>query len=133
MPAFQSVGVIGAGAWGTALAGVAARAGRDVVLYARNADHATRMQVTRTNPKLPGLLLDARITVTADIAGAAAADIVLVATPAQHLRGAVMHLAPQLAKTTPVIACAKGIERGTHQFMTEVIAASAPNAIPAIL
>jgi glycerol-3-phosphate dehydrogenase (NAD(P)+) len=133
MPAFQSVGVIGAGAWGTALAGVAARAGRDVVLYARNADHATRMQVTRANPKLPGLLLDARITVTADVAGAAAADIVLVATPAQHLRAAVMHLAPQLAKTTPVIACAKGIERGTHQFMTEVIAASAPNAIPAIL
>jgi glycerol-3-phosphate dehydrogenase (NAD(P)+) len=125
--------VIGAGAWGTALAGVAARAGRDVVLYARNADHATRMQVTRANPKLPGLLLDARITVTADIVAAAAADIVLVATPAQHLRGAAMHLAPQLAKATPVIACAKGIERGTHQFMTEVIAASAPNAIPAIL
>jgi glycerol-3-phosphate dehydrogenase (NAD(P)+) len=133
MPAFQSVGVIGAGAWGTALAGVAARAGRNVVLYARNADHATRMQVTRINPKLPGVLLDAGIAVTADIAGAAAADILLIATPAQHLRGAAMHLALHLTKGTPVIACAKGIERGTQQFMTGVIAASAPDAIPAIL
>ena len=133
MPSYQSVGVIGAGAWGTALAGVAARAGRDVVLYARSADHATRMQVTRANPKLPNLLLDAGITVTTDVADAAAADIVLVATPAQHLRGAAMHLAPHLGDGTPVIACAKGIEHGTHQFMTEVIAASAPNAIPAIL
>jgi glycerol-3-phosphate dehydrogenase (NAD(P)+) len=132
MPAFQSVGVIGAGAWGTALAGVAARAGRDVVLFARNADHAARMQATRVNPKLPGVLLNPGIAVTADIA-VAAADIVLIATPAQHLRGAALHLAPHLAKATPVIACAKGIEHGTHQFMTEVIAASAPNAIPAIL
>ena len=133
MASYQSVGVIGAGAWGTALAGVAARAGRDVVLFARNADHATRMQVTRANPKLPGPLLDAGITVTTDIAVAAATDIVLIATPAQHLRGAAMHLAPHLREGTPVIACAKGIEHGTHQFMTEVIAASAPNAIPAIL
>ena len=89
MSSFQSVGVIGAGAWGTALAGVAARAGRDVVLYARNPGHAAQMQVTRANPKLPGVLLDARIEVTPDVAGAAAADIILAATPAQHLRAAV--------------------------------------------
>ena len=133
MSSFQSVGVIGAGAWGTALAGVAARAGRDVVLYARNAGHAAQMQVTRTNPKLPGVLLDARIQVTPDVAGAAAADIILAATPAQHLRAAVTHLAPHLRKATPVIACAKGIEHGTHKFMTEVIAEAAPNARSAIL
>jgi glycerol-3-phosphate dehydrogenase (NAD(P)+) len=64
---------------------------------------------------------------------AARADIVLVATPAQNLRQAVMALAPHLAKATPVIACAKGIERGTHLFMTEVIAQAAPDALPAIL
>jgi glycerol-3-phosphate dehydrogenase (NAD(P)+) len=133
MSSFQSVGVIGAGAWGTALAGVAARAGRDVVLYARNPGHAAQMQVTRANPKLPGVLLDARIQVTPDVAGAAAADIILAATPAQHLRAAVTHLAPHLRKATAVIACAKGIERGTHKFMTEVIAEAAPNAISAIL
>src|SRR6266481_4168661 len=133
MSSFKSVGVIGAGAWGTALAGVAARAGRDVVLYARSAERATQIRATRANPKLSGALLDASVDVTSDIAFAARAEIMLVATPAQHLREAVAALAPHLVAAKPVIACAKGIERGTHKFMTEVIAEAAPNAIPAIL
>jgi glycerol-3-phosphate dehydrogenase (NAD(P)+) len=133
MPSFKTVAVIGAGAWGTALAGVAARAGRDVVLYARNAARAAEIAATRANPKLPGAMLDTSVKVTGDIAVAAAADIVLIATPAQSLREAVSALAPHLAMTKPVIACAKGIERGTHKFMTEVIAEAAPNATPAIL
>jgi glycerol-3-phosphate dehydrogenase (NAD(P)+) len=133
MPAFQSVAVIGAGAWGSALASVAARAGRDVTLYARNAEAAVRMTATRENPRLPGVNLDARIIVTSDIATAARAGIILLATPAQNLREAAAALAPHLATATPVVACAKGIERGTHQFMTEVIAEAAPDAAPAIL
>jgi len=133
MRAYKSVGVIGAGAWGTALAAVAARAGREAILYARGAENAVQIAASRANPKLPGMRLDPRIEVTDDIALAARADIVLIATPAQNLRQAVAALAPHLAKTTPVIACAKGIERGTHQFMTEVIAQAAPDAIPAIL
>jgi glycerol-3-phosphate dehydrogenase (NAD(P)+) len=133
MPSFKSVAVIGAGAWGTALAGVAARAGRDVVLFARSPERAAEIAATRTNPKLSGVRLDASIGVTDDIATAAGADIILIATPAQNLREAVSALAPHLAKATPVIACAKGIERGTHQFMTEVIAEAAIDAIPAIL
>jgi glycerol-3-phosphate dehydrogenase (NAD(P)+) len=133
MPSFKSVAVIGAGAWGTALAGVAARAGRQVVLCARNAASAKQIETTRENLKLPGVKLDPSIKLTNDIARAATADIILIATPAQHLREAVTALAPKLAKATPVIACAKGIERGTHQFMTEVIAATAPHAIPARL
>jgi glycerol-3-phosphate dehydrogenase (NAD(P)+) len=71
--------------------------------------------------------------VTADIALAAHADIIIVATPAQNLREAVTALAPHLAKATPVIATAKGIERGTHEFMTDVIRQAAPAAVPAIL
>jgi glycerol-3-phosphate dehydrogenase (NAD(P)+) len=133
MPSFNSVAVIGAGAWGTALAGVAARAGRDVMLYARDSKSAAHIAAARTNPKLSGVPLDASIEVTDDIALAARADIILVATPAQHLRAAVVALAPHLARGTPVIAAAKGIERGTHKFMTEVIAEAAPNAIAAIL
>ncbi len=119
MPSYKSVAVIGAGAWGTALAAVAARAGRDVVLYARSAASAAEIAATRANPKLSGARLDASVKVTDDIALAAAADIILVATPAQNLREAVTALAPHLAKAKPVIACAKGIERGTHKFMTE--------------
>ena len=133
MTAFNKVSVIGAGAFGTALAAVAARAGRDVILYARNVGNAAEIAASRANPKLPGTRLAADIAVTADIAQAARADIVLIATPAQHLREAVTALAPHLAAATPVIACAKGIERGTHKFMTEVIAESAPAARPAIL
>src|SRR2546430_2968985 len=133
MRSFKTAAVIGAGAWGTALAGVAARAGRDVVLYARGAATAAKIAARRSNPKLPGVKLEASVKVTDDIAVAAAADIVLIATPAQNLREAVAALAAHLAATKPVIACAKGIERGTHKFMTEVIAETAINAIPAIL
>ena len=133
MAAFNSIVVIGAGAWGTALAGVAARAGRTVTLCARNASHAGRIAWTRENPRLPGIKLGSEITVTHDIAKVGGADIILVATPAQHQRAAVNVVAPHLREATPVIACAKGIEHGTHKFMTEVIAESAPHARPAIL
>jgi glycerol-3-phosphate dehydrogenase (NAD(P)+) len=133
MPSFNSVAIIGAGAWGTALAGVAARAGREVVLCARHSVSAAEIAASRTNPKLSGIRLDASIGVTHDIALAATADIILMATPAQNLREAMTALAPHLGNATPVIACAKGIERGTHKFMTEVIAETVPDAIPAIL
>src|ERR1700733_192870 len=133
MPSFNSVAVIGAGAWGTALACVAARAGRDVVLYARDAAHAAHISSVRENPRLPGVRLAAEIMVTTDLALAGRTDIILIATPAQHLRGAANALAPHLAKGSPIVACAKGIERGTHKFMTEVIAEAAPRAAPAIL
>jgi glycerol-3-phosphate dehydrogenase (NAD(P)+) len=133
MPSFKSVAVIGAGAWGTALAGVAARAGRDVVLCARSAESAGKIAATRTSPQLPGMRLDVTVKVTDDLAVAARADIILIVTPAQNLRAAVTALAPHLAEATPVIACAKGIERGTHKFMTEVIAEAAPHAIAAML
>jgi glycerol-3-phosphate dehydrogenase (NAD(P)+) len=133
MPSHNSVAVIGAGAWGTALASIAARAGRNVMLYARNTEAAARMTATRENPRLSGVNLDDRIIVTSDIATAARANIILLATPAQNLRKAAAALAPHLAATTPVIACAKGIERGSHKFMTEVIAEAAPDAVPAML
>ena len=133
MASFKSVAVIGAGAWGTALAGVAARAGRDVTLYARSMEAAAQMKSSRINPRLPGVRVDERIQITGDIIEAARAQIILIATPAQHLREAVTTLAPHLKKATPVIATAKGIERGTHKFMTEVIAQAAPEATPAIL
>jgi glycerol-3-phosphate dehydrogenase (NAD(P)+) len=91
------------------------------------------MQTTRENPKLPGVSLDAGIDVTSDMAMAGRAGFILLATPAQNLREAATSLAPHLRPATPVVACAKGIERGTHRFMTEIIAETIPQAIPAIL
>jgi len=133
MTSFNSIAIIGAGAWGTALAGVAARAGREVTLCARSAEIANAIAATRSNPKLPGITLHAAIHVTDDLARAAASDVVLIATPAQDLRAATSALAPHLTDGVPLVACAKGIERGTHKFMTEVIADAAPSARAAIL
>jgi glycerol-3-phosphate dehydrogenase (NAD(P)+) len=133
MTSFNSIAVIGAGAWGTALAGVAARAGREVILCTRSAEIAKTIAATRSNPKLPGVTLHAGIQVTDDMARAATSDIVLIATPAQDLRAATSALAPHLTDGTPLVACAKGIERGTHKFMTEVIAEAAPKARASIL
>ena len=130
MSAFKTVAVIGAGAWGTALATVAARAGRAVTLWARNAEHAARIASTRDNPRLPGVRIPPEIIVTSDLAEASRADMLLIAAPAQHVRGAVNMLASHLVRPAPVIACAKGIEHGTHKFMTDVIAEAAPSALP---
>jgi glycerol-3-phosphate dehydrogenase (NAD(P)+) len=133
MPSFNSIAVIGAGAWGTALAGVAARARREVVLYARSETSAAAISTSRTNSKLPGVTLNASIEVTSDIKRAASADVLLIASPAQNLRAAVAALGAHVPKGTPLVACAKGIERGTHKFMTEVIAEAIPGARAAIL
>src|SRR5437868_4141433 len=109
MPAFNSVMVIGAGAWGTALAAVAARAGRNVVLFARNAAAVAEIAASRRNGRLAGVDLDPRIAITSHLAEAGRADIVLLAVPAQNSRGAMLALASYLVPATPVIACAKGI------------------------
>ena len=133
MPSYQSISVIGAGAWGTALANAAARAGRDITLYARDASAADAMSRTRENPRLPGIQIAKSISITSDLAQAVRSEALLLVTPAQSLRQAATALAPHLAKGAPVIVCAKGIERGTHKFMTEVIAEVLPLALPAIL
>ena len=130
---FQRIAVIGAGAWGTALANTAARAGRDVSLWARDPAVVAMLTTARENPRLPGVRLHERVAVTGAIADVAHADAILLAVPAQQLRVAATALAPHAARDVPVIACAKGIERGTHRFMTEIIAETLPTAVPAIL
>jgi glycerol-3-phosphate dehydrogenase (NAD(P)+) len=125
--------VLGAGAWGSALANVAARAGRQVTLWARDPKAAAAIADKRESPRLPGMKLAAGIVVTNDIAQAARADAILIAVPAQDLRQVALALDDLAPSGTPVIACAKGIERGSHRFMTEVIAECAQTALPAIL
>jgi glycerol-3-phosphate dehydrogenase (NAD(P)+) len=127
------IAVIGAGAWGTALANAAARAGREVILWARDPAAVAALTTMRESPRLSGVKLDERIAATGALADAAGADAVLLAVPAQDLRIAAKALGAHVGAGVPVVACAKGIERGTHKFMTEIIAETLPGALPAIL
>ncbi len=129
----EHIAVVGAGAWGTALANIAARAGRTVTLWARDPATIAQIAATCESPRLPGIRLDERIAATAALTDVARADAVLLVVPAQALRVTATALMAHLRARTPVIACAKGIERGTRKFMTEVIAEALPRALPAIL
>jgi glycerol-3-phosphate dehydrogenase (NAD(P)+) len=131
--AFNHIAVIGAGAWGTALAFACARAGRKVTLWEHDAANAEQLANKRESLYLPGVRLDDGIAVVRDLAQAARADALLLVVPAQHVRSVTSALKPLLAARTPLIVCAKGIERGTKKFMSEVIAECAPDAVPAIL
>jgi glycerol-3-phosphate dehydrogenase (NAD(P)+) len=104
-----------------------------VTLWARNPEIAGQLAEERTSPRLPGIALHERVVATGDIARTAQADAVLIAVPAQALRTVTRMIAPLLKEGTPAIACAKGIEAASGKFMTEVIAESAPRAVPAIL
>ena len=128
------IGVIGAGAWGTALASVAARAGRKVTLWAREPEIVVTVNRLQENRMfLPGIALDAAIRATSDLGEAATADALLLVTPAQHLGTIAAQLNPSLRPETLAAICAKGIEQGSNRLLTDVLAASAPNMRPAIL
>ncbi|MFY8092100.1 MAG: NAD(P)H-dependent glycerol-3-phosphate dehydrogenase [Niveispirillum sp.] len=116
----RRIGVIGAGAWGTALAMAAARAGAEVILQAREAEVVASVNTRHENSLfLPGIPLDPAIRATDSLSVAADADAVLLVTPAQHLRTACRALKPDLKPGAPVVICAKGIEIDTGSLMSE--------------
>ena len=129
----QKISVLGGGAWGTALALTCARAGRDVTLWEHEAENAESLASKRESRFLPGVRLDDKIKVTRALGEASRADAILLVVPAQAMRAVIKSLAQTTGDGTPLIACAKGIEAGTHKFMTEVIAECAPRALPGIL
>src|SRR4051794_15787 len=104
--AFEHIAIVGAGAWGTALANVAARAGRGITLLARDAGMVARAQASGENPRLPGVRLERSVKMASARAAIENADVVLLAAPAQALRDAVRTLAPA-NPGLPIVACAK--------------------------
>ncbi|TPE59188.1 NAD(P)-dependent glycerol-3-phosphate dehydrogenase [Sandaracinobacter neustonicus] len=125
------IAVIGAGAWGTALANAMAQ-GEDVLIWAREPDVVASINSDHSNPLfLPGVELSARVRATTDLRDLAGIDLWLVVPPAQFL-GRVLGSAPLEAKPTLVL-CAKGIEAGSHRLMAEVAAEAAPGAPLAVL
>lgn len=118
----QSVGIIGAGAFGTAMATVARRAGRDVTLWAFEDDVVQAINTHHCNSiYLKDAALDPAIRATTDLAEVCANDAVLVAVPSQHLRQVVHDAAQHWRPGVPAMTCSKGVERGTCALMAEVV------------
>ncbi|MBL8536706.1 MAG: NAD(P)-dependent glycerol-3-phosphate dehydrogenase [Hyphomonadaceae bacterium] len=130
----QSVSVLGAGAWGTALAQVAAAAGRRVTMWAREPEVVLAINQRNENELfLPGVRLNAAVRATAGFEEAAVADLILAVPPAQHMRGVLRGLRPYLKPGTPIVLCAKGVERRSLALMTEVLHEEIPDAGLAVL
>jgi glycerol-3-phosphate dehydrogenase (NAD(P)+) len=130
----ERIAVIGGGAWGTALANAAALAGREVVLWMRDAGAARILRDARENARyLPGVRIQARVRPTADPARLRAADAALLVVPAQAARAATQAVEGALAPGAPLVVCAKGIERGTGFFLSDAVAQVRPGAPVAVL
>jgi len=130
----NTAGVIGGGAWGTALAQVCARAGLATTLWAREPEVVEDVNAVHENRLfLPGVPLEPFIRATGDLADLAGRDLILAVTPAQHLRAALAAFAPHARPGLPILLCAKGVEQGTLKLMTEVLAETIPAAAPAVL
>lgn len=131
---YDKIGVIGAGAWGTALALIAARAGRQVSLWAREPAVVESIARKHENaPFLPGVPLPPTITATGDLSAAVRAGVLLVVAPAQHLRATLAQVAAKAPQGIPLVICAKGIEQASGKLVTEVFRETAPGFEPAIL
>lgn len=127
--AYQKIGIVGGGAWGTALAQSARRAGRDVLLWAYELDTVQEINEHRANRVyLPGVNLDRGIRATAKSSDMATCDLLLMAVPTQFTRAISGEIGPYMSDGTAVLACAKGFEQDTALFLTDVLAQSLPGA-----
>jgi glycerol-3-phosphate dehydrogenase (NAD(P)+) len=121
------IGVLGAGAWGTALAGLFAEAGKNVALWVRNPEQAKQLRGRRENRRLPGIKLPKSLTITGELP---TAKILLLAVPMQYARATLMLLPVQ---NTPLVLCCKGLEAGTQLLPTELAAVLHPKMPVAML
>ncbi len=131
---FSSIGIIGAGAWGTALAQVVTLAGRTSRIQAREAEVVAAINNDHQNiVYLNGVTLSDKVTATNDLADLAACDLILAVPPAQHMRATLTAFAPYAREGLPIVLCSKGVERGSDALMTEVLADALPQATAAVL
>jgi glycerol-3-phosphate dehydrogenase (NAD(P)+) len=126
------IAILGAGAWGTALAiSLARRGGHQLILWSHSEALAEQLRETGENlPYLPGYTVPMDVEVTSDLPGAIfEADILLWVTPAQHLRRTLTEIAPLLTRDQILLSASKGIEDRTYLRMTQVMASVAENAV----
>ena len=132
--ALNHIGIIGGGAWGTALAQSAVQAGRRVSLWALEPEVVDAINIAHENTLyLPGVALDPALNATGDLADLASVDAVLLVCPAQHLRAASKNVTDMADTPMPLVICAKGIEQGSLMLMSQVLAETAPDHPVAVL
>ena len=131
---FKKFGVIGGGAWGTAIAQMLTRDGQDVLIWCRETDVAEAINTAHENTVfLPGVPLKPALKATSELADLAGMDAVFAVAPAQHTRATLKALKGTLKPGTPVVLCSKGIELATGEFMTQVLKDELPDAVPAVM
>ncbi|HEX4636476.1 MAG TPA: NAD(P)H-dependent glycerol-3-phosphate dehydrogenase [Rhizomicrobium sp.] len=130
---FSHIAVLGAGAWGTALALASLAAGRKTTLWVREDEVLAGIRAGAGNAFLPGVAIPKELNVTGDLAEACKADALLLSVPAQVLHVFANQLKPHLAPGKPLVICAKGIEQGSGKLVTEMLAETLPEADSAIL
>ncbi|MCU0733782.1 MAG: NAD(P)-dependent glycerol-3-phosphate dehydrogenase [Hyphomonas sp.] len=131
---FKTFGVIGAGAWGTAIAQMLAREGQSVLLWALEPEVAGAINTARENTVfLKGVTLKPQIRATNRLEDLGNADALFAVAPAQHTRATLRALKASLRPGVPVVLCSKGIELSTARFMTDVLAEELPQATPAVM
>ena len=130
----ENVSIVGAGAWGTALAQTLVQSGKSVTIWAREADVAADINERHVNRTfLPGVPLDLGVRATETLREATRADVILLVVPAQHLRSVATELARDLTPGQPVVICAKGIEQVSGKLMGEIAGEVLPQALLAVL
>ncbi len=130
---FKSIGVLGAGAWGVALANAAARAGHNVVLWARDPAHVAEMRASGESRRLPGVRLAPGVRPEESLADAADVDLAMAVVPAQTTDDLASRLTGLIRPGAPLVLCSKGIEQGTGRFISQIVAARLPNNPAAVL
>nr|WP_321440148.1 NAD(P)H-dependent glycerol-3-phosphate dehydrogenase [uncultured Hyphomonas sp.] len=131
---FKKFGVIGGGAWGTAIAQMLTRDGQDVLVWCREPEVAEAINSGHENTVfLPGVALKPALKATSDLSDLAGMDAVFAVAPAQHTRATLKALKGTLKPGTPVVLCSKGIELASGEFMTQVLKDELPDAVPAVM
>ena len=130
---YPHIAVLGAGAWGTALALASLAAGRKTTLWVREDEILAGIRAGTGNAFLPGVAIPKELEVTGDVGHACKADALLLSVPAQVLHAFADHLKPHLAPGKPLVICAKGIEKNSGKLVTEMVAEVLPEAQLAIL
>jgi len=134
MTTYQNIGVIGGGAWGTALAQTLANSGRNISLWAFEKDCVQSINEHHENPLyLPNVKLHPSIKATSDISDLGQLDTILSVAPAQHTRRILQSFTPHMKDGMPIVLCSKGIEISSRKFMSDVLAEVALKATPAVL